>query len=203
MTPHLLILPRSSTMILQDLWSSIVSNSPTYPFFCINLRNLTRTLEAGLSMTYLRPFLSALTIDLRASARTLRGRSGRERHSVQSSQGEPARASIRTPPERQRGKGLRRCHPSRARPLPRGPPPVARDPSTTVVALHRRSPRLPRLPRRRVAPHRPLAPPGTSLSREWPPTGGLPLAPPRTSLSREWPPTGGLPLDLLKLEKVA
>ena len=61
MTPHLLILPRSSTTIFPDLWSSMTSNSPMYPLFCISFRNLIRTFELGLKRTWLAYLPLSLT----------------------------------------------------------------------------------------------------------------------------------------------
>jgi len=71
MTPTLLILPKSSMTIFFDLWSSTISNSPMYPCFCMILKNLSKTFEAGLIKTCFFPFLSALTMVLKQSARML------------------------------------------------------------------------------------------------------------------------------------
>ena len=69
-TPHLLILPTSSTTIFCDLWSSMISNSPMYPCFYMTLRNLTTTLETGPIKTCFLPAFSALTIVFKQSAST-------------------------------------------------------------------------------------------------------------------------------------
>lgn len=78
MTPHLLILPVSSTTIFCDLWLSTISNSPMYPeilliqpCFYITRKNLTTTLETGPTKTYFFPAFSALTIVFKQSAKTL------------------------------------------------------------------------------------------------------------------------------------
>ena len=69
-TPQLLSLPVRFTAIFPALRSLTISNSPMYPCFLISVRNLTKTLEHGLIITWHLLLFSALMILLRASART-------------------------------------------------------------------------------------------------------------------------------------
>ena len=70
-TPHLFNLPINSITIFYDLWSSIISNSPIYPCFCMTFKNLIKTEDDGLTSTYFFPYLSQFIIFLKQSAKML------------------------------------------------------------------------------------------------------------------------------------